>query len=553
MEQINYGPLLPKTPPVDLIQWALKQKAFRAEYLIYRAGRIYEPLEERTRPAVDVVCTHCGKSFHAAKVDARVCSASYTPAPFGWYHQEMLENVISGSLTRCPLCGCKVNVVHVGSISEGLKEGAFITTMSRLPVEGRKDRFVLTEWLVKRWIEKSGESRYTTDPYSAWVVEEKKVVRLMGYMRTIGGSISVFHKWEQRKTFRDVYGAVSICYPWDKSILEGTTAENCKLDLYQKAGGKRLVSYLALWRKRPAVENLLVQGCGRFLAALIDKEKSSGTDRGGIPKLTDINWKEKRPAQMLGLNKEEFRYMRQMRWDIEDLERYRLIKKAGLPVKLPEDLELLRNNSAYEITRILEEGPKLDFWRILRYLKKQEQQWYTLRDYWDMARSLHRDMNDNLVRWPRNLRAAHDRVMDELKAREDAAFHEMFLERAAELEPLSFELGGLLIRPCQSETELIREGEDLHHCVASYAKRHAEGQTAILFIRHAAEPDKPFFTLEFDERTKRVRQDRGLRNCGRTSEVKAFEKAWLDWLQHGSKRDKNGDPLLPKQKEGVAA
>ena len=323
MEQIDYEPLLPKTPPVDLVQWALEQEAFEQEYLIYKAGRVYEPLEDRTRPAVEVVCTHCGETFYAEKVDAGGCSACYAPAPFGWYHQEMSESVISGSLTMCPVCGCEVKVVHVGSIPRGIEDGAWVTTMSRLPVEGRKDRFVLTEWLVKRWIEKSGESRYTTDPYSAWVVEEKKVVRLMGYLRTMGGSISVFHKWAQRKTFNDVYGTVSICYPWDKSILEGTTAENCKLDLYQEAGGKRLVSYLALWRKRPTVENLLVQGCGRFLAELIDHEKGGGTDHGGIPKLPDVNWKEKRPAQMLGLNKEEFRYMRQMRWNVEDLERYR--------------------------------------------------------------------------------------------------------------------------------------------------------------------------------------------------------------------------------------
>ena len=32
----------------------------------------------------------------------------------------------------------------------------------------------MTDWLVKRWIDKSGQSRYTTDPYTAWVVEEKK-------------------------------------------------------------------------------------------------------------------------------------------------------------------------------------------------------------------------------------------------------------------------------------------------------------------------------------------------------------------------------------------
>ena len=75
MEQIDYEPLLPKTPPVDLVQWALEQEAFQQEYLIYKAGRVYEPLEDRTRPAVEVVCTHCGKTFYTEKVDAGECSA----------------------------------------------------------------------------------------------------------------------------------------------------------------------------------------------------------------------------------------------------------------------------------------------------------------------------------------------------------------------------------------------------------------------------------------------------------------------------------------------
>lgn len=538
MEQIDYEPLLPVSPPVDLVRWAQEQEVFQQEYLIYKAGQVYDPLEDRRRPAVEVVCTNCGKTFHAEKVDAGGCSACCAPAPFGWHHWKLSESVISGSLTKCPLCECEAEVKHIGSIPRGIEDYAWITTMLRLPVQGRRDRLVLAEWAVSRAIDKSGQSSYTTAPYSAWVVEEKKVVRLMGYIRTMSGSISLFHRWRQRKTFCDVYGCVSICYPWDPSLLEGTTAENCKLDLYQKAGGKRMVSYLALWRRRPSVENLLVQGCGRFLVELIDNEKSSGTDHGGIPKLPDVNWKEKRPAQMLGLNKEEFRYMRQMRWNVEDLERYRLVKKSGLPVRLPEDMELLRNKPAYEINRILEEGPRQDFWRILRYLKKQTATWGILQDYWHMAHRLHRDLTDSLVRWPRNLKAAHDQVMEEQKVREDAALNEMFIERAEELDYLSFELDGLSIRPCRTETELIREGKDLHHCVATYAKKHVEGRTAILFIRQTAEPDKPFFTLEFDEKAKKVLQNRGLRNCDRTPEVKEFEKAWLDHVRRTKTRER---------------
>lgn len=530
MEWIDYAQLLPNTPPVDLVQWALEQNVFQKEYLIYKATRVYDSLENRMRPMVEVVCTHCGKKFFAEKIDASGCNVAYTPAPFGWYHYEMSENVISGSRSMCPGCGCDVKVVHVGSVPRGIEDCAWITTMSRLPMEGYRDRFVLTEWLLTRQITKSGNNQYTTAPYTAWVVEEKKVVRLMGYIRSFGGPFSLFHQWKQRKTFCDVYGEAAMVYPWDKSLLEGTTAENCKLDLYLDAGGKRFVSYLALWRKRPAVENLLVQGCGRLLVDLIDQEKSSGTNRGGIPKLNNINWKERRPAQMLSLNKEEFRYVRQMRWSVEDLERYRLAKEAGVPIKLPDDMNLLRSKSAYEIHRILEEEPSGNFWRILRYLKKQKQQWDTLRDYWHMAHGLHQDLTDSLVCWPRNLKNAHDQVMAEQKAREDAVLNEMFMERGKELEYLSFKRDGLLIRPCQNETELIREGNELHHCVATYAKRHAEGKTAILFIRKVTEPNTPFFTLEFDEKTKTVRQNRGLRNCNRTPEVTAFEAAWLNHI-----------------------
>ncbi len=551
MEQIDYEPLLPKAPPVDLVQWVLEQEFFQEEYLIYKAGRVYEPLEDRMRPAVEVVCTNCGNSFFAEKVDAGGCSAGYAPAPFGWYHHETSESVISGSLTLCPICGCEVKVMHVGSIPRGIEKGAWITMMSRLPVEGYKDRFVLTEWLVKRRIEKSGESRYTTYPYSAWVVEEKKVVRLMGYMKTIGGATSLFNKWEQRKTFNDVYGTVSICYPWDKSILEGTTAENCKLDLYQDAGGKRLVSYLALWRKRPQVENLVVQGCGNLLETWICKEEESGYYRGGIPKLEQVNWKEKRPAQMLGLTREEFRQMKRSQWTVEDLKKYRLVRDSGVPVKRPDDMELLKTLQEYDCNLILEEVPKGDFWRTARYLAKQKEHWHTLRDYRRMAREDGRDLADSLVLWPRDLTAAHNRQIEERRitrerqwaeerAKERAGRVEKFRERAAALEHLSYTLDGLLIRPCASEDELINEGRSLHHCVGSYAASHASGATAILFIRQLAEPDKPFYTLEFDEKRLEIRQNRGLRNCDRTPEVAAFEEAWLKFVRRQKTNRKKG-------------
>ena len=546
MEQINYEKLIPQEPIADVVGFARQNGAFESAYLIYRSERIYDPLKIGTVDSVKITCSSCGHTFYAEKIPAGSCRHSYAPAPFGWRNEEMSDSVIDGDQTMCPCCGKEAKTVHIGSMRAyggELVDDAWVTELSRLPVDGLTDRLVLTDWCIRRCINKQGVTRYEIWPYTAWVVEEKKVVRLMGYLKNIGGRICLFGEWRQRKTFVDVYGSARLIVPWDKSLLEGTTAENSKLDLYQKLrDGKQLVAYLALWRRRPHVENLLVQGCGNLVRTWIKQEMSSGYYKGGIPKLEKVNWKEKRPAQMLGLTKEEFRQMKQAHWSAEDLGKYKLVRDSGVPVRLPKDMELLKQIEGYDCSRILEEAPKSDFWRTVRYLVKQKAHWYTLRDYRHMAREAGRDMTDNLVQWPRNLTAAHNRYVEERQALRDKEEREkrakeiaeragLFAKRAVELEWLTFEDGGLLIRPCADENELIEEGRKLHHCVASYARSHASGKTAILFIRQAKAPDKPFFTLEFDEKKMVVVQNRGLRNCDRTPEVEAFEKAWLEGIR----------------------
>lgn len=541
MEEINYERLIPTTPQKDVVSIAYQAGKFQTEYLIYKADCRYIPPEDRNEPAVKVVCSACEREFLADKIDAGGCGHSCAPAPFGWLHPTMNEAVVSGMHTLCPICGAEAKTLHVGNM--GLYGGcvvddAWVATLSRLPVEGKQDRLVLTDWCVRRAVNKRGATRHEVWPYTAWVAEEKKIVRLMGYRKTVSGDISMFGKWQQRKNLCDVCGAPDVVAPWDPRLLEGTTAANCKLDLYQAAGGRRLVSYLALWKRRPAVENLLVQGCGALVEDWIKKEREAYGYRGGVPKLPAVNWKEKRPARMLRLSTEEFRLLRDGGWSAEDVEMIALVRARGEELKLPEDLPLLRSYGKYVLEKILSEKGGEDFRRILRYLQKQKCGWDTLRDYWRMAERLDRDLTDGLVRWPRDLRAAHDRAAREQKHRKDELLAAAFAKRASALEGLSFQAGNLLIRPCRDQAELIGEGKKLHHCVANYAQDHADGRTAILFIRRADEPEEPYFTLEFDEKKLTVRQNRGLRNCGRTPEVEAFEAAWLKWVKTMMKKGK---------------
>ena len=115
--------------------------------------------------------------------------------------------------------------------------------------------------------------------------------------------------------------------------------------------------------------------------------------------------------------------------------------------------------------------------------------------------------------------------------KESAAMQEKFDKRYAELEKFCYSSGGLSIHPARSQKEMITEGKLLDHCIGGYADSHAEGRTSIFFIRRESEPETPFYTLEFDVKSLKVRQNRGYKNCAKTDEVQAFEDEWVEFVK----------------------
>lgn len=328
-------------------------------------------------------------------------------------------------------------------------------------------------------------------------------------------------------------------------MLDGTTAENCKLDLYTESGGVKLVAYLALWRKRPNVENLIMQGCAKLVDDLIDEEQRVVGSRRTIPKLKEIDWKAKRPHQMLRMSKDEWRS-----WGRnichQDFGLWVWAQEKGLPVDY-EKLQMLKRCTNVSYT--LDVVGKADFYKGLNYLHKQRETYIVLRDYWIMAGKLDMDLDDEQVKWPKDLKKAHDKAVERYNVRKDELDNAAFMERLQILSEMEWHNGGILIRPCATAAELRSEGKILHHCVATYADRHKNGQTAIFFIRKEEEPDKPWFTLELDEKNLAVRQNRGLRNCGKTPEVQEFEDRWIAHLKQMQKKRRP----RTKKKEDKAA
>ena len=146
-----------------------------------------------------------------------------------------------------------------------------------------------------------------------------------------------------------------------------------------------------------------------------------------------------------------------------------------------------------------------------------------------------RRLGDSLVTedeiYPQRIKNAHDGVTERVNSQKTELRKKEFKKRYKELEKYTFENDTLIIFPPKSEAELRREGKSLHHCVGTYAEKHARGDTAILFIRHKDNVEKSFFTLELDEKHIAVRQNRGNHNCDRTDEVVIFEAEFIKHLQ----------------------
>ena len=112
--------------------------------------------------------------------------------------------------------------------------------------------------------------------------------------------------------------------------------------------------------------------------------------------------------------------------------------------------------------------------------------------------------------------------------------------------------------PPLNADEIVKEGESLKHCVGGYADRHINGTTTILFLRDREKPGKPLVTIEFrggkiiqihgwdDERTPCKANPKKI--SPRTI-YKDFLDGWLAWIEGGSKRDKQGYPVIPNKKK----
>ena len=253
-----------------------------------------------------------------------------------------------------------------------------------------------------------------------------------------------------------------------------------------------------------------------------------------------------------------------------DMNTYRWLKAAhegGWKIS-QETLEWLNKNniSARDVGFIL---GKMSLQQIMNYVKRQQKESYPdasakivlnqWEDYMRICEILKKKTDDEMVYRPRELKRRHGEAVAEREARNAEIVADEYSEKYGEAEVVlreikdKFEYTGedFFIKVPDRIIDIVIEGRCLHHCVASsdrYIERIKNHETYICFLRKAAEPDTPYYTIEV-EPGGTIRQHRGyLDEEPEFDRVKPFLQEWQRVIKQRMKQEDHELARISKEK-----
>ena len=550
--------MLPEEPPKGLETWALgswadnlggeltifSRESWAAEDWMDFGWWMDHPPTGKRHWAARCSCTACGEDYFGGWAN----DVGGSPAIVlhqgedgqiyvGWCEptDDMLTTGFpQGSTLYCPLCGAKTTVVHDGKLRTGRTFACQFGTVARLGAYG-----ALLYWLLRRTADAYGIWSVEIWPRFALVLDERGRLHRFGHTAVGQYGESCLPAWEERSTVRDPetvayyshgngYGQTSRntrgAIWWDRvPDLTGTTMEKTGLDAYLDGDGEHPAAYLDLWRRFPAVENLVRTGWTRVVESRLCEQLERAEAYGGYLAHAEppaLDWTERKPHRMLHLEKAAYKALAG-RWEHETAA-FWVQNRAALKGVLPGELgDWVR---WYGVTALgelldLQRAGQGSLERTVRYLERQEipSRPTRARLLLDYRRHLFEQLDgrepteDQL--FPPRLLPAHDRAVQTSKRRADEKLRQVFEECFLRYRALEWTDGELCVVVPQMEEDLFLEGEVLHHCVGGYGEAHTGGRP-IFFIRHTRRPERSYFTLNEDlrgELPKRI-QLHGYRN-----------------------------------------
>jgi DNA-directed RNA polymerase subunit RPC12/RpoP len=310
-----------------------------------------------------------------------------------------------------------------------------------------------------------------------------------------------------------------------KTLLKKTKWKYCGLE-HLKLTHTNITRYLATYEQYPVIEILCKSNYTNLLNDIVEYNTTHFYS-------SDLKLDQK----FLGLHKDVFKTALRLNLKIRGVEFVKTLFLLDIQLKDDHIQWAINNTSTTVFIQLLKwVSPQ----KLINYTTKHgldDIDYYTTtwRDYLQQCEKLEKDLNDDIVLFPRNLKEKHDENTKILKIRADAITDKGIKKQYRKWNnKLAFQSGDLSIEVAKSHKSIIDEGKELSHCVGGfYCETMARGGNLILFLK---KNNKPYYTVEFNHEKMQVRQNRGFKNASTTKEVDRFIKKWLAHLNKSKER-----------------
>ena len=516
----------------------------------------------------ECICTHYGCGRFIEKREDN---------PYFWIHKH-------GSKARCPRCGESVTLQALGKLHSFRKLNDSKWTRVTVCRTGKDGALLLMSAYVNRFF---SHQDLRPVPEISWKAKTYLMPdkRMQWFRVPVWGCGSCWgYEWTENKAvdepFRpSFYGEGGDSFFIGVDAIDRCSLKYCQLEEWLFHSGdsyysgellRNVVKYLSAYTRYPNLEMAVKLGLFRAATDLVVDGKKNHAS---------INWDGKTMQQFLRLNKQDAKEFFRQGGNLDVLAAYHTAKKAEISRNMVEFFAILKaaNATSYakELTGCARKAG-CTIQQAANYVEKQpgstDRVLIRWDDYLNMAKQLQFDMTRLDVTMPKDLQDRHDAAAETLtyhRKVEEQKRNKEFNKRLRKMYEFSY--GDLCIVVPGSTQEIIMEGKTLKHCVGGYAARHFNDKVTILFLRHKRKPDTPFVTIEIIPRQKMtekvaIRQIHGYQNEGYLRgmaedqkyrhrpeyKYKWFIDLWRAWVTAGSKRDKNGNPILTEEKEKTA-
>lgn len=289
--------------------------------------------------------------------------------------------------------------------------------------------------------------------------------------------------------------------------------------------------YLAIFVKKPCIEKLIKTGYGRWINGIIGCKREF---KNVIDVKADDYW-----GLFRNLTKAEAKALKGSM--LTTANGYVLLKRAGVThrdIEFAIDCtnQILKTKLFYTIKR--NDLPNPD--KFLKYIERTSGKTKThycdmIHDYADYISEIEQLNLVDADYYPSNFTEAHSRLSERLREIERQKISSagsidkaQYRHIRRKYKSLRFSKDGYVVRPLDSKTEIVIEGEQQKICVAGagYQKNHTADKKCIFVVRKKDNPRKSLATVELDMKTYSVLQCRGEQNETPRQEVLDFVEMW---------------------------